>query len=294
LSALHGAVAIPFVEQEEEDPPIADFVDALTELPVSPNIFVDALQEHPVASAIPQFRFSHVPPSHITGVRRWLGSCEPQHNKFHHRQPALLDLWAHLNTFMSPANRRSIHLVHCTFARGMLCSPLMLTWPWQPYRHHRWGFGSLSRDRSSTTVIPTFHHIFHHLWPFLDPLDRSHCQLSSSSLLRYSFQRVHAVTQLIACLQAARSAPMKPLYTSIQHAHACLAVRFYDLISTTAISSVGFRVNLLIDIENGRTILMHWNHLVAWAGLVDCRQLTTTEDHGPRSPTRRAVRESPT
>jgi hypothetical protein len=209
---LHGAAAIPFVEQEEEDPPIADFVDALTELPVSPNIFVNALQEHPVASAISQFRFSHAPPYHITGVRRWPGSCEPQHNKCHHRQPPLLDVWAHLIKFMSPADRRSLHSVHRTFARGVLCSPLMLTRPWQPHRRRRWGFGSLSRDRSSTTTIPTFHHIFHHLWPFLDPLDRSHCQLTSSSFLRYLFQRVHAVTQSISCLRAARPAPMKPLH----------------------------------------------------------------------------------
>jgi hypothetical protein len=86
--------------------------------------------------------------------------------------------------------------------------------PWYPLRHRRWGFGCISTSRSATTATPTptFYHIFHHIWNFLDPLHRNMCLALSPILLCYSLQRLHAATVLVGSLRTPRPPPTKPLH----------------------------------------------------------------------------------
>jgi hypothetical protein len=93
---------------------------------------------------------------------------------------------------------------------GVLCSHLWLTRPWPPLRRRRYGFGRISSARSATTTAPTFHHIFHHAWLSLSPVERRTCQRICPELLRYSYQRVHAATTSVACLWTSRPSPTKP------------------------------------------------------------------------------------
>ena len=108
----------------------------------------------------------------------------------------LIDVWPLLLPYLTAGDKVVVSALASSFSFGVLCSPLWLTRPWQPHRRRRWGFGTVSAQRSATTPSPTVYHIFHHIWPFLGAAERFQSQRLSPLMLRYSFQRFHAATHI--------------------------------------------------------------------------------------------------
>ena len=206
-SSSCAATAIPFVSLEEDEPEYEHdkFVDARQ----SPEIFYDAIQ--PPASSASSFSYSHVPPASVLGTRRWPGRHDSQsHPATAKLAPTLHDVWASIQSFLDQPARLAMTRVAPVFSYGILCSPLWLTRPWQPHRRRRYGFGTVSSNRSATTDRPTLLHVFHHLWPFLSPRDRRQSQRLSPCILHHSYQRVHAAVTSVSCLRVPRPFPSKP------------------------------------------------------------------------------------
>jgi hypothetical protein len=166
--------------------------------------FFDAIQSAPIST------FSHVPPASLIGAKRWPGTLDSQAHFDTNLAPIVDDVWIHFHSFLDSRSRRTLLGVSKAFSQGLLGSSLWLTRPWQPHRRRRYGFGTIHRDRSATTDKPTLFHVFHHLWPFLQPSERRTSQAASPYILRYSFQRIHAATTSIASLRALRLPPAKP------------------------------------------------------------------------------------
>jgi hypothetical protein len=196
------------LEEDAPDYDLDDFVDA-RQGPV--DEFFDT-QQIPFPEPSSRFCFSHVPPASVIGSRRWPGIRDSQSYSASSSSPALtlVDVWALVQSFLDSSDRQCLSRVASAFSLGVICSPLWLTRPWQPHRRRRYGFGSVSLERSATTDKPTIIHVFHHLWPFLSPCDRHQMQRSSLFLLRYSYQRVHATVTSVAVLRAPRPPPTKP------------------------------------------------------------------------------------
>ena len=116
----------------------------------------------------------------------------------------------HLIPFLRPEARVALSQTAICFSYGVLCSHLWLTRPWPPIRRRRYGFGRISQARAATTDSPNLLHVFHHLWPFLDVIDRHKMQQLSSPILRYAYQRVHAAMHSVAVLRDSRPPPTKP------------------------------------------------------------------------------------
>ena len=200
--------ASPFVSLEEDEPDSDqdDCVDVRQSAAASqePNL-------HHIPLAAPAFSFSHVPPAHIRGTRQWPGSHDSQsHSTNANLAPTLFDVWVNVQSYLVSSDRQRLSCTATKFSLGVICSPLWLTRPWQPHQRRHYGFGSTSKNRSATTDIPTLLHVVHQLWPFLDPIDRQQLQQLSPSILRYSFQRIHAVIHSVAHLRQNRPPPTKP------------------------------------------------------------------------------------
>ena len=192
----------------EEDNPAEEFEPF--EVPFQGPDIAPAVDLSP--DALPGFSYSHIPPGSITGRARWPGTHDSQsYPATATAVPTLPDVWVHVQSSLSAADRHTLHQVAIAFSHGSICSPLWLTRPWQPHRRRRYGFGAVSSARSATTDCPTIFHVFHQTWPFLLPVERRRCQQSSSALLHYSFQRVHAAVTSIASLRAPRPSPSKPI-----------------------------------------------------------------------------------
>jgi hypothetical protein len=204
-----ASTAIPHVSLEE-DAPEHDLDDFVT-----PSVSTDSVVESSSSPVLSErFSFSHVPPPRVLGSHRWPGVLDNQSCPSHpgvDAVPTLFDVWAPLQAHLDSHARMSLHRVSRVFSPGILCSPLWLTRPWSPHRRRRCGFGSISRHRSATTDAPTFLHVVHHLWPFLQPPARHQLQRLDPSILRHSCQRLHAAVASVALLRAARAPPAKPL-----------------------------------------------------------------------------------
>jgi hypothetical protein len=198
----------PFIDLEEEAPDFdqEDFADA------RPST-VDDTPTNPLhtLSAPPVFSFSHVPPPSLHGYDRWPGTQDSQSQSSNaNLAPNLFDIWVHVQHFLPPSDHLRMFCIDSAFSLGIICSPLWLTRPWQPHRRRRYGFGSISINRSATTDKPTLLHVFQQLWPFLAPADRHKMQLLHPSILRYAFQRIHATRNSLSVLRAHRLPPTKP------------------------------------------------------------------------------------
>jgi hypothetical protein len=203
-----ASTAIPYVSLEE-DAPGYDLDDFVT-----PSVSTDSdldSSSSPILSE--RFFFSHIPLPRVLGSNRWPGVLDNQSYPSHpgvNIVPTLFDVWAPLQAYLDSSARMSLHRVSLVFSLGVLCSPLWLTRPWSPHPRRRYGFGSISRCRSATTDAPTFLHVVHHIWPFLQPPVRHQLQRLDSSILSCSYQRLHATVTSVALLRAARAPPTKP------------------------------------------------------------------------------------
>jgi hypothetical protein len=198
------------VSLEEDDPDYDsdEFIDASH----GPTDLFLAARPHASRADQRGFSFSHVPPVRVTLCHRWLGVNDSQSYQANQANlaPTLVDIWVHLHSYLDPSNRISLSRVSFDFSHGVICSPLWLHRPWQPHRRRRYGFGRVSKDRSTTTDKPTILHVFHQIWPFLCSSDRCTMQRPSPSILRYSYQRIHAAVISVAILRAPRPPPQKP------------------------------------------------------------------------------------
>ena len=169
-------MTIPFALLEEH--PEEEVERLLSANPIA----INTQQASAISVANHGLFFSHGPPTTIQGQDRWPG-C-PDHQASFTSKLSLIDVWVHLQCFLSACERKSIQQTSREFSLGTICSPLWLSRPWQPHRRRRWGFGRASINRSATTNQPTFFHVFHHILPFMDPFLPAKCQSISPFLLR--------------------------------------------------------------------------------------------------------------
>jgi hypothetical protein len=107
--------------------------------------------------------------------------------------------------------------------------PLWFTRPWSPHRRRRWGFGIPSKERTVTNDKPPVHLLFHFVWPFLTPMERSTMTKTSAPWYLYQKLRVRAVSAPISSLLKKRPAPFPTKTLSMDRAllYACALLRFH-------------------------------------------------------------------
>jgi hypothetical protein len=85
--------------------------------------------------------------------------------------------------FLTPDACSSSTSLATAYRLGPQFGPLWFTTrPWSPHRRRRWGFGSISRDRSAVNDRPPPHLMLHLLWQFLSLPDR---QVASHTCSHY-------------------------------------------------------------------------------------------------------------
>jgi hypothetical protein len=183
------------------------------QIPPAPSLFNQRETEHtpdgppPLVSLPP---FSHVPPSTITGRRRWPNSLEAQTLQ-PTQQPVLMDILIYTRPFLESADTAKLACLARDYVLGPEFGPLWFSRPWSPHRRRRWGFGIPSKTRTVVADSPLPYGFIHFIWPFLTPTDRFTMTKTCSQWFLYQKLRCFAMRAPIAQLHQPRPPPGSPL-----------------------------------------------------------------------------------
>jgi hypothetical protein len=211
---------------EVPHPSIASCTQMLENITLQPS--------NPVGSQLlpitPLPSFSHTPPSNVQGRHRWPTSLDAQAFPAEKR-PALFDILIWVKSFLSPHDNSRVACVAQAYRWGPTFGPLWFYRPWPPNRRRRWGFGTLSRDRTVENDKPPPHLLLHFIWQFLSPFERRTMSKTCSQWHLYASLRRRAVLISVASLHKKRPPPMTvttlPLDRALLYASALLRFHFY-------------------------------------------------------------------
>ena len=117
---------------------------------------------------------------------------------------SLLDVWAPIVVFLAEPERAHLSGI---FGCDVQSAPMWLTRPWAPIRRRIWGFGRISRARSTVSDDPNLLMIIHHTWTFLDTSARTAVRRASHRIDRYSKFRLLACSLSLGILRHAKGHP---------------------------------------------------------------------------------------
>jgi hypothetical protein len=115
--------------------------------------------------------FSHLPPPHIQGRRRWPISLEAQGFPTT-KKPVLIDILIWVSPYLEPTENAKLHEVSTDYRYGPTFGPLWFYRPWSPHRRQRWGFRIPNRNRTVVNDTPPPHLPLHFIWQFLTTSER--------------------------------------------------------------------------------------------------------------------------
>lgn len=156
----------------------------------------------------------------------WPGRLEVQQGR--NPSPTLYDVFALIYSYLSRVDQTVLCCVTKDFSLGPKYSTVPLTKPWQPIRRRLWGFGKMSRNRSSRHTTQNQKPLLHHIWRFLTPADRKEMAKACPSWLSYVDLRFFACQTSVAVLRRSREPGPVPTMLSRHRAklHGAALLRF--------------------------------------------------------------------
>ena len=154
-------------------------------------------------------RFSHTPPSKVTGRARWPLSLEYQAFPWNEK-PILRDVLIWVTPYLEQQDIPNVKNIAKEYKLGPEYGPLYFYRPWSPHHRRRWGFGIPKKERTVVNDIPPPHLCIHFIWQFLSPTDRYSMTRACSQWFLYHKLCVLAVCLPISSLRLRRPPPGKP------------------------------------------------------------------------------------
>ena len=167
----------------------------------------------------------------MRGAHRWPGQLEFQSTLYQPNHGAcFFDVWSKIapSHYLSDRDNSACCCLASIYRHGPLYSTVSVTRPWNPTRRRMWGFGTPSQSRSTVTATLHLHHIFHHIWPYLLPVEKFRSSQASPPLVFYIRLRYVANYKSIHHLQVHQRspAPSKLLNHQLAINCGCALLRF--------------------------------------------------------------------